>query len=177
LWLWFRASVNSFQQRRKGGGEDLKKRSVVLIVDDDVRIRRVLSEILKAEGYVVKTVETGKQAIAASKKLFFNVALIGVRLPDMDGTVLIDKLKATKPRMIRILVTGCPSVDSAVEAVNKNADGYVSKPFNFQELLGMIEKKLKKQREEFEYGEKKVAQYIETRVKSFELEDLGARVH
>jgi DNA-binding NtrC family response regulator len=149
----------------------------VLVVDDDVRIRRVFSEILKAEGYVVKTVETGKQAIAASKKLIFNVALIDVRLPDMDGTALIDKLKETKPRMIRILVSGYPPVDSAIEAVSKNADGYVSKPFNFQELLRMIEKKLKKQRKKFKYGEKKVAQYIETRVKSLELEDLGARAY
>jgi len=68
-------------------------------------------------------------------------------------------------------------VDSAIEAVNRNADGYISKPIDFQELLRMIEKKLKKRREELEYEEKKVAQYIETRVKSLELEDLGARAH
>lgn len=68
-------------------------------------------------------------------------------------------------------------MDSAIEAVNRNADGYISKPIDFQELLRMIEKKLKKQREELEYEEKKVAQYIETRVKSLELEDLGARAH
>lgn len=68
-------------------------------------------------------------------------------------------------------------MDSAIEAVNRNADGYISKPIDFQELLRMIEKKLKKRREELEYEEKKVAQYIETRVKSLELEDLGARAH
>lgn len=155
----------------------MKKRPAVLVVDDDAGIRKVLSKILKTEGYVVKTVKTGKQAIAESKKLFYNVALIDVRLPDMNGTVLIDNLKATKPRMIRILVSGYPSVDSAIEAVNRNADGYISKPIDFQELLRMIEKKLKKQLEELEYDEKKVAQYIETRVKSLELGDLGARAH
>lgn len=73
----------------------------------------------------------------------------------MDGTVLIDKLEETKPRMTRIFVTEYPSADKAIEVVNRNADGYVSKLFDFQELLGIIEKKLKKQREEPECNEKK----------------------
>jgi DNA-binding NtrC family response regulator len=116
----------------------------VLVVDDDVVIRKTLSKILKTKGYNVWTVETGKQAIAASKKRFFNVALIDVRLQDMEGTALIDKLKETEPRMIRIVVTGYPSMDSAIEAVNRNADGYILKPIDVQELLAMIEKQLKK---------------------------------
>jgi DNA-binding NtrC family response regulator len=148
----------------------LKQRPSVLVVDDDTVIRKNLSQILKTEGYYVLTVETGKQAIAASKKHFFNVALIDVRLQDMEGTALIDRLKETEPRMIRIIVTGYPSMDSAIEAVNRNADGYILKPIDVQDLLAMIEKQLKKQREDLEYSEKKVAQYIETRVKSLELE-------
>lgn len=122
----------------------MKQRVGVLVVDDDVVIRKTLSKILKTKGYNVWTVETGKQAIAASKKRFFNVALIDVRLQDMEGTALIDKLKETEPRMIRIVVTGYPSMDSAIEAVNRNADGYILKPIDVQELLAMIEKQLKK---------------------------------
>jgi DNA-binding NtrC family response regulator len=145
----------------------------VLVVDDDAVIRKTLSRILKTKGYYVLTGETGKQAIAASKKRFFNVALIDVRLQDMEGTALIDKLKETEPRMIRIIVTGYPSMDSAIEAVNRNADGYLVKPIDVHELLAMIEKQLRKQREDLEYGEKKVAEYIETRVKSIEFEGVG----
>jgi len=148
----------------------LKQRPSVLVVDDDAVIRKTLSQILKTEGYSVLTAETGKQAIAASKKRFFNVALIDVRLQDMEGTALIDKLKETEPRMIRIIVTGYPSMDSAIEAVNRNADGYILKPVDVQELLAMVERQLKKQREDLEYSEGKVAQYIETRVKNLELE-------
>lgn len=148
----------------------MKQRPSVLVVDDDAVIRKTLSQILKTEGYSVLTAETGKQAIAASKKRFFNVALIDVRLQDMEGTALIDKLKETKPRMIRIIVTGYPSMDSAIEAVNRNADGYILKPVDVQELLAMVERQLKKQREDLEYSEGKVAQYIETRVKNLELE-------
>jgi DNA-binding NtrC family response regulator len=148
----------------------LKQRPSVLVVDDDAVTRKTLSQILKTEGYRVLTAETGKQAIAASKKRFFNVALIDVRLQDMDGTALIGKLKETEPRMIRIIVTGYPSMDGAIEAVNRNADGYILKPVDVRELLAMVERQLKKQREDLEYSEGKVVQYIETRVKNLELE-------
>jgi len=151
----------------------LKQRPSVLVVDDDAGIRKTLSQILRTKGYAVKAVESGKLAIAASKKRFFNVALIDVRLQDIEGTVLIGKLKETEPRMIRIIVTGYPSMDSAIEAVNRNADGYLVKPIDVHELLAMIEKQLRKQREDLEYGEKKVAEYIETRVKSIEFEGVG----
>jgi len=93
----------------------LKQRPSVLVVDDDAMIRKTVSQILKAKGYIAETVETGKQAVAASKRRFFNVTLIDVQLRDMEGTALIDRLKETEPRMIRILVTGHPSIDSAIE--------------------------------------------------------------
>jgi len=153
----------------------LKQRPSLLVVDDDAAIRKTLSQILKTEGYSVLTAETGKQAIAASKKRFFNVALIDVRLQDMEGTALIDKLKKTEPRMIRIIITGYPSMDNAIEAVNRNADGYILKPIDVQKLLAMIERQLKKQHEDLEYSEEKVAQYIETRAKNLELEMDGNR--
>ena len=153
----------------------MKQRPSVLVVDDDDVIRKTLSQILKTEGYSVLTAETGKQAIAASKKRFFNVALIDVRLQDMEGTALIDKLKKTEPRMIRIIITGYPSMDNAIEAVNRNADGYILKPIDVQKLLAMIERQLKKQHEDLEYSEEKVAQYIETRAKNLELEMDGNR--
>jgi DNA-binding NtrC family response regulator len=155
----------------------LKKSPVVLVVDDDAGMRRIFSEVLETEGCVVKTVETGRQAVAESKKLIFDVVLIDAQLPDMDGIALIDRLRETKPGMIGIIVSGYPSINSAIETMNKNADGYFSKPIDFQELLGMIEKKLKRQREELECDEKKVAQCVETRVESREHEDLGARAH
>lgn len=56
----------------------MKRKTAVLVVDDDAEIRKILSEVLKTEGYVVKAVETGKNAIAESKKQFFDVALIDV---------------------------------------------------------------------------------------------------
>jgi DNA-binding NtrC family response regulator len=153
----------------------LDQKASLLIVDDDAAIRKTLSKILEKEGYVVETVANGKQAIEASKKEFFNVALIDVRLPDVDGTKLLERLKETEPKMVKIIVTGYASLQNAIDAVNKGADGYVLKPFDAGELLAMIEKHLKRQRESTEYGEKKVNEYIETRVKQIELEKWKGR--
>jgi two-component system response regulator PilR (NtrC family) len=142
----------------------------VLIVDDDAGIRKTLSKILEKEGYLVETVENGQEAIKASNERFFNVALIDIRLPDMEGTKLLERLKEPEPKMVKIIITGYASLQNAIEAVNKGADGYVLKPFDATELLAMIEKHLEKQRESMKYCEKKVTEFIETRVKQIELE-------
>jgi two-component system response regulator GlrR len=118
----------------------------------------------------VETVKNGQEAIKASNKRFFNVALIDIRLPDIEGTKLLERLKEHEPKMVKIIITGYASLQNAMEAVNKGADGYVLKPFDATELLAMIEKHLEKQRESMKYGEKKVTEFIETRVKQIELE-------
>jgi DNA-binding NtrC family response regulator len=155
----------------------LKPRPSVLVVDDDAGIRKTLSRILEREGYLVEAVENGEQAIEASKKWFFNVALIDIRLPDMEGIKLLDKLKETEPKMVKIIITGYPSLSNAIEAVNKGADGYILKPFNAGGLLEMIKRRLKKQSESMKYSEKKVVEYIETQVKQIEMEKWQKRAH
>jgi DNA-binding NtrC family response regulator len=153
----------------------LGRRARILVVDDDVGIRKTLSKVLEKEGYLVEAVENGKQAIKASSGRFFNVTVVDIRLPDMEGTELLDKLKETEPRMVKIVVTGYPSLKNAIEAVNKGIDGYVLKPFDVSELLAMIRKHLKKQRESVEYSQRKVVAYIETRVKKLELQESKRR--
>jgi len=148
----------------------MKQRASVLVVDDDAGIRKTLSKILESEGYLVEAVENGERAVDASYERFFNVALIDIRLPDMEGTELLEKLKETDPRMVKIIITGYPSLKNAIEAVNRGADGYVLKPFDAGELLAMIEKHLKKQRESMKYSEDRVVDFIEARVKQVELE-------
>jgi len=148
----------------------LNGKAGILIIDDDAGIRKTLSKILDREGYFVRDVENGQQAIAASKERFFNVALIDIRLPDIEGTKLLDKLEETEPKMVKIIVTGFPSLQNAIEAVNQGADGYILKPFDVKELLKMIENHLKKQEEDLEYTQERVTEYITTRVKQLELE-------
>jgi DNA-binding NtrC family response regulator len=152
--------------------KDLKQKISVLVVDDDAAIRKTLSRILEKEGYLVVAVENGRQAIEASDERFFNVALVDVKLPDMEGTELLSRLKDTEPKMVKIIITGFPSLKNAVDAVNRGADGYVLKPFDVGQLLAMIKKHLRRQKAVMRYGEKKVAEYIETRVRQVELDGL-----
>jgi len=143
----------------------------ILVVDDDENIRKVLVAILEDEGYTVESVGSAKEAIDRSKKRFYNLALIDIRLPDMEGTQLLGKIKETTPRMRKIIITGYPTLQNAIEAVNKRADAYIMKPFDVGKVLETIRDQLKKQEEEARYSQNKVAEFIETRVKALELEN------
>ena len=117
----------------------------ILVVDDDAAVRKSLSSILSQEGYLVETVENGKQAIRSSEKSRFDMALIDIKLPDMDGTELLHRLKENQPHMVKIVITGFPTLENAMETVNEGADGYILKPFDVQKLLEMIRKHLKRE--------------------------------
>src|SRR3972149_2217196 len=146
----------------------------ILIIDDDENIRKVLKTILEDEGYIVDTADTAKKGIEHSEKAFYNLALIDVRLPDMEGIELLSKLRSTKPKMRKIIVTGYPTLQNAISAVNKGADAYVMKPFEVEKILQTIQEQLKKQEEEKSYSEEKVAEFIETRIKALEAMDQTA---
>ena len=121
----------------------------VLVVDDDNGVRNMLRSVLENEGYLVEDVENGKGAIKACEKSVFDVALIDVELPDMKGTELLNKLKKIRPKMVRIIITGHPTLESAMKAVNERADGYVLKPFEVEVLLETIKRVLSEKRDEY----------------------------
>ena len=143
----------------------------ILIVDDDESIREVLTSILTDEGYIVEAVDTGEKAIQATQQKFYNLVLIDIRLPDMEGTKLLTKMKDTVPKMVKIIITGYPTLQNAIEAVNKGADGYIVKPINIEETLKIIREHLRKQEEERKYSEQKMVEFIETRVKELEAKE------
>jgi len=135
----------------------------ILIVDDDAKIREMLTDILADKGYSVKTVGTGKEAVNESFKQLFNLALIDIRLPDMEGTELLTKLRKSEPKMIKIIITGNATLDNSIDAANRGVDGFIVKPFDPKKLLKLIESRLQEQREKMQFDEKKVAEYIESR--------------
>jgi len=143
----------------------------ILIVDDDESIREVLTSILTDEGYIVEAVDTGEKAIKATHEKFYNLALIDIRLPDIEGTKLLTRLKDTVPRMRKIIITGYPTLQNAIEAVNKGADAYIIKPIDMEEILKVIREQLQKQAEEKKYSEQKIVEFIETRVKELEAKE------
>jgi len=141
----------------------------ILIVDDDENIRKVLTTILEEEGYIVEVAETAKKAIEKTKKKAYNLALIDIRLPDMEGIELLTRMRDTTPKMRKIIITGYPTLQNAVEAVNRGADAYILKPFDMEKVLKIIKEQLRRQEEEKRYSQKKVAEFIETRVREIEV--------
>ena len=143
----------------------MDKNARILVIDDDVNIRKSLEAILSAEGYNVDLAKNGKEAIKKSESTVYNVALIDIRLPDMDGVELLTRVKDSVPKMRKIIITGYPSVQNAIEAVNRKADAYLVKPVDVKKLLIIIETQLELQKMEKAYSEEKVVEFIETRVK------------
>jgi len=135
----------------------------ILVIDDDETITAVFRAGLKQEGFTVDVASTGKEAIEKSQAQVYNLALIDIRLPDMEGTKLLTEMKETTPNMRKVIVTGYPDLQNAIASVQKGADFYITKPTKIDELVKVVREQLQKQREEKEYGEKKVAEYIETR--------------
>jgi len=149
-------------------GQKQGKKPSILVIDDDEDIRKVLSEILKDKGYNADSAETGRQALRKAEKKFYNLALIDIRLPDMNGVELLTKIKETKPKMRKIIITGYPTLKNAVEALNKGADAYITKPLDIEKVLATIAEQLQKQRREQKMTEKQLVEYIKTRVKQIE---------
>ncbi|MEM2989084.1 MAG: response regulator, partial [Candidatus Bathyarchaeia archaeon] len=99
---------------------------------------------------------------------FYNLALLDIKLPDMEGTDLLVKLHGSEPKMMKIMLTGFPSLENAVKALNLGADAYLMKPINPKELLKVIEEKLREQWEAEVMSEEKVREWIETRLKKLQ---------
>jgi DNA-binding NtrC family response regulator len=142
----------------------------IIIIDDDESIRQVLKTILEEEGYTVDTADTGKEAVLKTNEKVYNLALIDMRLPDIEGIDLILKIKDTTPRMRKIIVTGYPTIQNAMEAVNRQADAFILKPFDVERVLQTIREQLMKQDEEKQFSQEKVTAFIETRAKELEMQ-------
>ncbi len=136
----------------------------ILVVDDDPTIRRTMAILLEDSGYVVDVAENGKEAIEKSYSNFYNLALVDMRLPDMEGSELLTRFRETTPKMVKIIITGYAALDNAVESVNNGADGYMIKPTDTNKLLAMISLHLKKQQEMKQYAEEQVANFVETNI-------------
>ncbi len=115
----------------------------ILVIDDDKSILRTFTRILQKAGYDIDVAETGREALEKAGKRNYDLALVDIRLPDMDGTDLLAKMKHTMPDTVKIMITGFPSLESGVRALDEGADAYLVKPVKPDELLMLIEEKTK----------------------------------
>ncbi len=119
-----------------------KRQRRILLVDDEANVRTVFSDILRKESYIVKEVKDGSEAIKAIDEETFDVALVDLRMPHMDGIEVLENIKKRKPEIPVIVYTGYGSITSAVEAMRKGAFNYLNKPFSPQQLKSNIKKAL-----------------------------------
>jgi DNA-binding NtrC family response regulator len=115
----------------------------ILIVDDEPSIRMVLRAHLERSGYTVTAAENGAEAISLLGKDTFHLVVSDLRMPEVDGMALLSYCTEQMPGLPVILITAHGTVDSAVEAIKLGAQDYITKPFDKDELLPVIEKALR----------------------------------
>jgi EAL domain-containing protein (putative c-di-GMP-specific phosphodiesterase class I)/AmiR/NasT family two-component response regulator len=112
----------------------------VLVVDDDPAMRRVCARVLGGEGWEVIVVESGKTALATvcDNDAWFDCVVSDVHMPEMDGFALIAAIRRHDDELPVLLMTGDPSLDGAVRAIDTGAVSYLSKPFDHETLAAGV---------------------------------------
>jgi DNA-binding NtrC family response regulator len=122
--------------------ETKKATARLLIVDDELVVRDSLGKWFASEGYQVRAVESARQALEALVRESFDVALIDIKMPGMDGMELQNRLRELDPDLLLIIMTGYASVETAVQALKRGAYDYITKPFDPDELAHLVTKAL-----------------------------------
>jgi DNA-binding NtrC family response regulator len=122
----------------------------ILVIDDDVRILKSFSAILELKGYRVSTAEDGREAIDKFQADYYNLALLDIKLPDLEGTELLKEFRRINPDTKKVMVTGHATLENAIDSLNWGADGYLVKPVLPEDLLIYVADKLRDQEVENE---------------------------
>ena len=132
------------------------KQIKLLIVDDDEKLLKTMSERLILNDFDVTSASEGKKAIKAAKKGRFDVAILDLKMPGMDGMEILKILKKRHKFLEIIILTGYASIESAVECTKLGAFGYLEKPYKFDKLLEVIkEAYTARLNKKFEYDKKR----------------------
>ncbi|HEX4345942.1 MAG TPA: response regulator, partial [Vicinamibacterales bacterium] len=118
----------------------------LLLVEDEAPLRSVVAEQLTDRGYQVEQAATGEEALTRLADFAFDVIVTDLRLPGIDGSAVVDAAKDRYPDIVAIVVTGYGTVKDAVEAIKRGASDFVSKPFQIDELLLVLDAALEQRR-------------------------------
>ena len=115
------------------------KKADILLVDDEVVFTTNMSRLLSNRGYPVTTVKNGEEAIAALKQKPFDVMVLDLKMPVMDGITTLQQMKTLNLLTEVLILTGHGSMDTAFQAIEMGAYDYVTKPCEIAELVSKIE--------------------------------------
>jgi len=163
----------------------MSEKESILIVDDDEGTCKSLSLIFGKNNYTIDTASTGQEALEKAYGKFYNVVLMDIKLPDMEGIELLSALKEIHSDLDVLIITAYASMETAKRAVNEGASGYITKPINVNEVLTTLKKTIEKQRsiidqvQQYKLSQEAVSK-LEIKIKSLEysssLSDLFIRI-
>ena len=116
----------------------------VLVVDDDPTICKTVGLLLEEHGYAPRTFTSPEEALEAADNESFQIALIDLRMPSMDGVEVVERLKNIDERTSCIVLTAYPDLDSATETMRRGSCDYIPKPFKQDELIAAVERACRK---------------------------------
>ena len=112
----------------------------VMVIDDDPSICKTVGLLLEDHGYNPRTFTDPDEAVSLAKQESFQIALIDLRMPKLDGVEVVEKLKEIDSRMSCIVMTAYPDLDSATETMRRGTCDYIAKPFKQDELIAAVDR-------------------------------------
>jgi response regulator RpfG family c-di-GMP phosphodiesterase len=122
------------------------KKGIILVVDDEPIVRNILTDVLENEGYEVKVAEDGIEALLILRREPPDLVITDMKMPRMGGMELLYQINQLRKRVTTIMMTGFASVETAVESIKQGAYDYIMKPFQYSDLLRVVEHAFEKQR-------------------------------
>ena len=126
----------------------LREPASILVVDDDPGTLQSISDVLVRCGHGVQTAREARAALELLTSSSVDAAILDLHLPDVSGLALLQAIKTSAPTTEIIIITGYASATTAIQAINSDVFGYLTKPFEMDHLLATIDKALAKQRAE-----------------------------
>lgn len=118
----------------------MHSRPKILVIDDEESMRIGCDQALSEEGYAVKSAEDGRQGLMMAREESFDAIILDLKMPGLDGMAVLEKLREDDPNAVVIVITGYPTIESAVEAMKRGAHDFLPKPFTPEALLAIVKR-------------------------------------
>lgn len=116
----------------------------ILVVDDEQEVRDTLYNVLKSLDYIPHVAASGKEALEIIQKEPIDVVLSDLYMPEMDGIELLKRVKSMNNKIVFLMITAHPTIETAVDAIKKGAYDYLTKPFHIEEVRLKINRALER---------------------------------
>lgn len=119
----------------------------ILVVDDELLIRDLLYDFFQQQGWKISVAENGEKALEILRSRKIDLLLTDIKMPQMDGLSLTSQVRELYPEIPVVLMTGYPSVETAVEGIRAKVEDYIIKPFNINKLFKSLKSQIEKSAE------------------------------